>query len=188
VKRACFDDAGGFDEALRQAKADDIVLGWRLVRAGHRVELARDLRAKHLKRYTVLSYCREYYRHTVEHLKAAAIYRPRNGATWRFRMGYSTARRWNVVLVAAALLAAPAALYASILWGNPIPLLLLPPLLLALLGATNLGLLRYLRRHKGTPFAFACLLVVALWAAFNVVAVIHGTAAVLLGRPGGSTP
>lgn len=46
---------GGFDEGYRTPSIEDIELGYRLVRAGHRIRLHKKLQVKHLKRWSVTS-------------------------------------------------------------------------------------------------------------------------------------
>jgi glycosyltransferase involved in cell wall biosynthesis len=59
IRRAVFLDLGGFDPHLyRRPAIEDIELGYRLTRAGHRVVLARDVQATHLKRWTLRSVVR----------------------------------------------------------------------------------------------------------------------------------
>ena len=54
IKRQVFLDFGGFDPRLYPRPAiEDIELGYRLTRAGHRIILARDVLATHLKRWTL---------------------------------------------------------------------------------------------------------------------------------------
>ena len=54
IRRRAFLDVGGFDpRRYRRPTIEDIELGYRLHRAGHKVVLARDVLAKHLKRWTV---------------------------------------------------------------------------------------------------------------------------------------
>ncbi len=56
IRREVFLSIGGFDPALyRRPAIEDIELGYRLTRAGHRVVLARDVQATHLKRWTLYS-------------------------------------------------------------------------------------------------------------------------------------
>jgi cellulose synthase/poly-beta-1,6-N-acetylglucosamine synthase-like glycosyltransferase len=51
VRRSVFLSVGGFDE--KQLAMEDIDLGYRLKRAGHRIRLLKSLQVKHLKRWTV---------------------------------------------------------------------------------------------------------------------------------------
>ena len=54
IRRQTFLDAGGFDPRLYTRPAiEDIELGYRLTRAGHRIVLARDVLGTHLKRWTL---------------------------------------------------------------------------------------------------------------------------------------
>ena len=54
IRRDVFLDLGGFDpELYRRPAIEDIELGYRLTRAGHRIVLARDVLATHLKRWTL---------------------------------------------------------------------------------------------------------------------------------------
>ena len=54
MRRDVFLDFGGFDPRLYPRPAiEDIELGYRLTRAGHRIVLARDVLATHMKRWTI---------------------------------------------------------------------------------------------------------------------------------------
>ena len=54
IRRQAFLEAGGFDPRLYARPAiEDIELGYRLTRAGHRIVLARDVLGTHLKRWTL---------------------------------------------------------------------------------------------------------------------------------------
>ncbi len=54
IRRRAFLEAGGFDPRLYARPAiEDIELGYRLTRAGHRIILARDVLGTHLKRWTL---------------------------------------------------------------------------------------------------------------------------------------
>jgi GT2 family glycosyltransferase len=54
IRREVFIDFGGFDPRLYPRPAiEDIELGYRLARAGHRIVLARDVVATHLKRWSL---------------------------------------------------------------------------------------------------------------------------------------
>ena len=54
IRREVFLDFGGFDPRLYPRPAiEDIELGYRLTRAGHRIVLARDVLATHMKRWTL---------------------------------------------------------------------------------------------------------------------------------------
>jgi glycosyltransferase involved in cell wall biosynthesis len=53
IRRDVFVALGGFDERYRRPSIEDIELGGRLARAGHRVRLEKRLRGTHLKRWTL---------------------------------------------------------------------------------------------------------------------------------------
>ncbi|WP_169977342.1 glycosyltransferase family 2 protein [Tautonia rosea] len=54
IRRDLFLAMGGFDPQLyRRPAIEDIELGYRLTRAGHRIELVRDIQVTHLKRWTL---------------------------------------------------------------------------------------------------------------------------------------
>ncbi len=58
IRRRTFQDLGGFDESYRRPSIEDIELGYRLVEAGRRIRLDRELRIKHWKRWTPISLVR----------------------------------------------------------------------------------------------------------------------------------
>jgi len=59
IRREVFLEYGGFDPRLYPRPAiEDIELGYRLTRAGHRIVLARDVLATHLKRWTLFEMVR----------------------------------------------------------------------------------------------------------------------------------
>jgi len=56
IRRAVFLAHGGFDEALYpRPSIEDIELGYRIVAAGGRIRLAKDVQVKHLKRWRLVS-------------------------------------------------------------------------------------------------------------------------------------
>jgi GT2 family glycosyltransferase len=55
VRRRAFLDIGGFDEAYFIPAMEDMEFGYRLSRAGHRIELHREIQVTHLKAWTVRS-------------------------------------------------------------------------------------------------------------------------------------
>lgn len=52
VRRTAFEQVGGFDENYRLPSVEDIELGYRLRKAGHRIRLVPDWQVKHLKKWT----------------------------------------------------------------------------------------------------------------------------------------
>lgn len=64
VRRAVFDELGGFDPGRYTRAIEDIELGYRIRDAGYRILLDREIRVTHLKRWTLASF-----------LKTDALYR-----------------------------------------------------------------------------------------------------------------
>jgi GT2 family glycosyltransferase len=58
IRRDVFLAIGGFDERYRRPCIEDIELGYRLRKAGHKIELHKSIQVKHLKRWEVLSMLR----------------------------------------------------------------------------------------------------------------------------------
>jgi GT2 family glycosyltransferase len=59
VRRTVFEKIGGFDpEQFPRPSIEDIELGYRMRHAGYRIFLDKSLQAKHLKKWTLLSYIR----------------------------------------------------------------------------------------------------------------------------------
>lgn len=59
IRRSAFEEAGGFDEKrFRQPSIEDIELGFRLKKRGHRILLDKELQGTHLKKWTLRSVLR----------------------------------------------------------------------------------------------------------------------------------
>ncbi len=58
VRRDVFLAVGGLDAGFGAPSVEDIEFGYRLIRAGHRVRLCKDLQVTHLKRWTAVSMVR----------------------------------------------------------------------------------------------------------------------------------
>lgn len=58
IRREVFLAIGGFDERYRRPCIEDIELGYRLRKAGHKIELHKSIQVKHLKRWDVVSMLR----------------------------------------------------------------------------------------------------------------------------------
>ena len=58
IRRSVFLSEGGFDERYGGTSIEDIDLGWRLRRAGHRIRLCPDIQGTHLKQWTFWSMVR----------------------------------------------------------------------------------------------------------------------------------
>jgi GT2 family glycosyltransferase len=55
IRTSVFRQVGGFDERIRRPSVEDIELGYRIRRAGHRLRLDPRFRGEHLKRWTLWS-------------------------------------------------------------------------------------------------------------------------------------
>jgi len=53
VRRAVFEQLGGFEPAFAAASIEDIALGYRMTRAGHRIRFEPAIQVVHLKHYTL---------------------------------------------------------------------------------------------------------------------------------------
>jgi glycosyltransferase involved in cell wall biosynthesis len=53
IRREIFLEMGGFDETYRRPSIEDIELGYRLKKAGHQIWLCKDIKVKHLKRWSI---------------------------------------------------------------------------------------------------------------------------------------
>jgi GT2 family glycosyltransferase len=53
IRRAVFDHLGGFEPAFSGASIEDIALGYRMTRAGHRIRFEPSIQVVHLKGYTL---------------------------------------------------------------------------------------------------------------------------------------
>ena len=58
IRRSVFEEVGGFDEERYPRCIEDIELGYRLRRAGHRIVLDKNLQGTHLKKWTLWSVIR----------------------------------------------------------------------------------------------------------------------------------
>ena len=152
VGREIFLAVGSFDPAFRRPSIEDIELGARLVSAGHRIHLAKELQVKHLKRWGWVEMVRtDLWRRAVPWTRL--MLREKQLVN---DLNVKTRERWSVVAV--FLLAA--ALPAALLW---------PPAL-ALAGAAatvwlalNRGFLGFLLRCRGALFTLGALPAFALY-------------------------
>ena len=145
IRRDIFDEAGGFDPQLyRRPAIEDIELGYRITRAGHRIVLARDVRATHLKRWTLLGVIR------------TDIFR--RGVPWMLLMKRSkiVETDLNVSKAQRACVAATGLGLLGAMGSVRFPAMLaLLPLSLAAIVALNRDFYRFLARRRGPGFAVA---------------------------------
>ena len=145
IRRDAFLAAGGFDPQQYQRPAiEDIELGYRIVREGHRIVLARDVQATHLKRWTLAEMIRtDIFRRGVPWM--LLMKRSRIAET---DLNVSHAQRVCVAATGVGLLGG----IASIRWPW---LICLPLASAAVVVSLNLGFYRFLARRNGLAFAVA---------------------------------
>jgi hypothetical protein len=147
VRRAAFEQVGGFSPAPQWRGIEDIELGYRLRRGGHRILLDKDALATHLKRWTLVSMvqtdaCRRALPWTRLMLETGV--RPRD-------LNLSWAQRASLAFVAAAigLLGLALALRSG-------PLLAAAATAALPVLALNRDLYAFLARRRGLAFAVGC--------------------------------
>jgi GT2 family glycosyltransferase len=144
IRRDVFLDFGGFDPGLYPRPAiEDIELGYRLTRAGHRIVLARDVLATHLKRWTL----REMVRTDIFSRGVPWTILLKRTGTIETDLNVKVDQKASVVLTGVAVLATLACLFTA--WAGVIALGSV-----AAIGVLNRRFLGFLARRKG--FAFAC--------------------------------
>ena len=160
VRREAFEAVGGFDPAYRTASVEDIELGGRLVAAGYRIRLDKELEVKHLKRWTALSMVR------ADLLRRAIPWTRLIHRQGRLPddLNLAVRERWSALAAVAALAGALAAPFLG-------PAAAVAALLaLAVVFALNLDLYRFFHRRRGPAFAVAaavCHGVYLLYATFG---------------------
>jgi GT2 family glycosyltransferase len=142
IRRDVFLEMGGFDENYRRPSIEDIELGYRLKKAGYRIQLCKDITVKHLKRWEIGSL-----------LKADFFYRaiPWTELILRDRMfindlnvGHS--ERLCVVLTYGLV----GTLIGALWWG---PSLAFAVLIMVVLLMNNSSLYRFYLKKRGLRFA-----------------------------------
>ncbi len=143
IRREVFLDAGGFDPQLyRRPAIEDIELGYRITRLGHRIVLARDVQATHLKHWTLFEMVR------------TDIFR--RGVPWLLLMKRSRVVETdlNVAKSQRACVAATGLGLVGAVAGLRFPAMLaLLPMSLGAIVALNRDFYRFLARRQGLGFA-----------------------------------
>lgn len=178
MRRAVFEEVGGFDERFARPSIEDIDLGYRVHRAGHQLRLDPTYRGKHLKRWSLRSA-------VVTDIQARGI--PwtqlihRYGAlandlntSWGLRLSVPLS-----YLFVLGLLMLP----FSPRWGASVA-----AVALALLCWLNRAYYGWFRRHRGWLFAMRVVPAHVLHHLCNGVSFLIGTAAHLGTRMGLSVP
>lgn len=156
IRKSAFDAVGGFDERYRRPSIEDIELGMRLRAAGHRIVLLPHIQCKHLKRWRLLDMI------TVDVTRRAIpwtrLLMERPGVGGDLNLEWK--QKLCVVLVFLAL-GSTLAWIAAALWlapPTPHPALLLAPLaLLAPVLWINRGLYGLFARRKGAAFTLGAI-------------------------------
>jgi hypothetical protein len=145
IRREVFLESGGFDpERYRRPAIEDIELGYRITRAGHRIVLARNVQATHLKRWSLFEMIR------------TDIFR--RGVPWMLLMKRSriVETDLNVSKSQRACVAATGLGILGMLGSPWMPsLLALLPLSLAVIVGLNRDFYRFLSHRRGPVFAIA---------------------------------
>ena len=142
VRRDVFFGVGGFDEAYEIPAMEDMDLGYRMSRAGHCIQLHKDIQVKHLKRWDVANMLRtDIFQRAIPWsrllLKEGRI---ENNLNLRLGSRLSAGLAWALL---ASLLVSPIwsdALYAAALAG-------------AALTGLNAALYRFFKQKRGWRFA-----------------------------------
>jgi GT2 family glycosyltransferase len=147
IRRDVFLSFGGFDPGLYPRPAiEDIELGYRLTRAGHRIVLARDVLATHMKRWTL----REMVRTDIFSRGVPWTILLKRTGTIETDLNVKLDQKASVALTGVALLATLACVITA--WAGLIGLASV-----AAIVALNRSFLGFLARRKGVAFAFAAL-------------------------------
>jgi glycosyltransferase involved in cell wall biosynthesis len=146
VRRAAFDDVGGFDERFAVPSIEDNELGTRLIRAGHAIRIDKLLQVKHHKAWSLRDmFATDLWRRAVPWTELMLG----DGALVN-DLNVKTGDRVSVALA----LVIPLALAGSWRW----PLLLaVGGLALAAIVAINWRFFGFLRRRRGVRFALGAL-------------------------------
>jgi glycosyltransferase involved in cell wall biosynthesis len=143
IRRSVFLEYGGFDPRLYPRPAiEDIELGYRLTRAGHRVALARDVLATHMKRWTLAEMVRtDIFRRGVPWMLLIKRY-----GTIETDLNVKLGQKACVAFTGLALVAAAGGALNAWAWA-------ISGAAVALVVFLNLGFFAFLCRRKGLAFA-----------------------------------
>jgi len=171
IRRAVFDRLGGFEPSFSGASIEDIALGYRMSRQGHRIRFEPSIQVTHLKSYTLTEMVRSDIFHR-------AI--PWTGLMLRERVVRNdlNTRGGNVGSVVMAWLIPPAALVGVLGWA---PGWWAAAAAVALIWALNRGFLTACRRQLGLWFALRAALFLPSMYFYHGVGLVAGVLAYLCG-------
>ena len=147
IRREAFLEAGGFDPRLYNRPAiEDIELGYRLTRSGHRIVLARDVLGTHLKHWTISNVIKtDVFQRGVPWM----LLIKRSGVA-ESDLNVRPGQKLCVAATGLAVIALPAALWTP----EVLFFAALAPLVILIL---NLPFYRFLAKKRGVAFAAASL-------------------------------
>jgi glycosyl transferase family 2 len=163
IRRTVFEAMGGFNENGFSRGMEDVELGYRLRRTGHRVRLDSALQVTHLKRWTLPSMVRtDIFSRAVPwaHLIRQTRTAPSD-------LNLKIAQRLSLGCVALAAFCLP----WSLLHPGALAIALL---LLAAMVVLNRRLYRFFARQRGLAFAAACLPLHVLYYVCGGVGLLYG--------------
>ncbi len=159
IRREIFLGVGGFDaERFPRPSIEDIELGFRLRKAGHRILLDREIQGTHLKRWTLASVIRT-------DITCRAV--PWTRLILESREAPDDLNLKLGQRVSAALVVLAAVLVPLALWR--VDLLVFPLVALLTVVVLNRALFAFLRRQRGLGFAFACVPLHLLYFLYSAV-------------------
>ena len=150
IRRAVFQDIGGYDERFSRPSIEDIELGMRLRAAGHAIRLAPWIQVKHLKHWRLAEMVRVDVNCRAIPWTRLLLERPGTGGD----LNLATAQKLCVVCVFLALGSLPVAIAAGAVglgwWWSALPVALVAPILWI-----NRGFYALLARLRGVLFVLA---------------------------------
>ena len=147
VKKTHFLEAGGFPADLGGAAAEDIEFGYRLTKGKSEMYINKDIRVRHLKRYTLPSMLKTDFNRIINMMRIIKKSRGRHLAGEHAPLPCV----FNLFLPGLILLSIPLAAGFNLGW--------LTALLASAFVVNNSGFVRFLLRKRGAIFALKCLCV-----------------------------